>query len=273
MRTVSLAFLLAMLIVMPADVGATSEVTTMQEGQPEDPRQPNANSTTLRMYHDGLNQANAWSHFNDNDTTSADLYGEWRNNTATIDINMRFSMTPKLTKRLNITADSEFRGSFLFDLEGWWTTGESGSPCTVQAPCENLNISLVAGGYELVKQEYPDLVQGENRVTFNWRIPESVNWNGQEDNPEVIVTMKLKSDRSQSWGVLQSGRAAHFIMYMGNSSFVEIPVDEGTWDSGFQAYEDPVVEENTPGFTGAVAIMAVTMAAIASRVRTEDSDE
>ena len=89
MRTVSLAFLLAMLIVMPADVGATSEVTTMQEEQPEDPRQPNANSTTLRMYHDGMNQANAWSHFNDNDTTSADLYGEWRNNTATIDINMR----------------------------------------------------------------------------------------------------------------------------------------------------------------------------------------
>ena len=138
--------------------------------------------------------------------------------------------------------------------------------------CENLNISLVAGGYELVKQEYPDLVQGENRVTFNWRIPESVNWNGQEDNPEVIVTMKLKSDRSGSL-IFQSGRTAHFMMYMGNSSFVEIPVDEGTWDSGFQAYEDPVVEENTPGFTGAVAIMAVTMAAIASRVRTEDSDE
>ena len=92
------ALLLTVMLLAPVQGG---DVTAQQEQQ-EDPRQPNANNTTMYLYHDGF--ADAWSHFSTNDTESTEE-GELREDkdNGIIDINLRFRMKPDLDRRLLMT--------------------------------------------------------------------------------------------------------------------------------------------------------------------------
>ena len=60
-RTAVIALILVAMLLVPVQAG---DVTAQQEQQ-EDPRQPNANNTTMYLDHDGF--ADAWSHFNASD--------------------------------------------------------------------------------------------------------------------------------------------------------------------------------------------------------------
>ena len=64
------ALLVTIFMMTPVQAG---EVNTFQTQQ-NDPRQPDANNTTLYTYSDGIN--NFWSHFSDNDTDSVDTFTE-----------------------------------------------------------------------------------------------------------------------------------------------------------------------------------------------------
>ena len=94
-RTTVIALLLVAMLLVPAQAG---DVSAQQE-QAEDPKQPNANNTTMYLYHDGF--ADAWSHFSTNDTDSS-AEGEYREekDNGVIDVNLRFRMKPDLDKRL-----------------------------------------------------------------------------------------------------------------------------------------------------------------------------
>ena len=88
-RTAVIALFLVAMLLVPVQAG---DVTAQQEQQ-EDPRQPNANNTTMYLYHDGF--ADAWSHFNASDEDS-NAEGEFREekDNGLININLRTSPGP-----------------------------------------------------------------------------------------------------------------------------------------------------------------------------------
>ena len=268
-KSVIALFLVAMLLV-PVQAGDVN----VQQTQEEDPKQPNANNTTMYMYHDGF--ADAWSHFSDNDTESA-AEGELREekDNGIIDINLRFRMKPDLNKRLIMTADGEFRGNFKITAEGDWTNGDNNGPCNND--CENLNITVFRGASEVYTNQFTGINQGENTVPFTFAVTEEHNeWDGRDDSPIIEVTMKLKGDRQNGGpgGLLLEGNPAAFAIKLGMESRFEMPISEDSWNEEFQAGEDNMMmeDEDAPGFTLVAASAALGMALFMNKGRQEDEE-
>ena len=266
-KSVIALFLVAMLLV-PVQAGDVN----VQQTQEEDPKQPNANNTTMYMYHDGF--ADAWSHFSTNDTESA-AEGELREekDNGIIDINLRFRMKPDLDKRLLMTADGEFRGNFKIDVGGDWTNDNSGA---CNNDCENLNITVFRGASEVWTNQFTGIQQGEQTVPFTFAVTEEHNeWDGRDDSPIIEVTMKLKGNYNDGgmWG-LPSGEPAHFAIKLGMESRFEMPISEDSWNEEFQAGEDNMMmdDEDTPGFTLVTASAALGMALFMNKGRQEDEE-
>ena len=255
--------IVAAMMLVPVQAGDVSA----QQAQQEDTRQPSANATTLYLWHDGIN--NAWTHFDANDTTSAEdgVYSEDIDN-GLIDIDLRFRMNPELDKRLLMTVDGELRGTLKLDLQGDWTNGDNQGPC--QNDCEQLNITINYGMNELYRYQHTSTTTGQQEIPFTYRFTEEDNlWDGRDGNPVVHVTMKLRGDRTQSF-FTQSGNPASFTIFLGEDSRVDLPIHESTWEEAFQAGEDTMDEEESPGFGLVVASAAIAMAAVAQRGRLED---
>ena len=248
-----------------------------EEGQTstEDPKQPNANNTTMYLYHDGF--ADAWSHFANNDTEST-TEGELREekDNGIIDINLRFRMKPDLDKRLLMTENGEFRGNFRIDVGGDWTNGDNNGPCNDD--CENLNITIFRGGAEVWTEQFTGIQQGEQSVPFAFSVSEDhMEWDGRDDSPIIEVTMKVKGDYNQNagpGGLFVEGDPAWFAIKLGEESRLEMPIDEESWDEEFQAGEDGMMDaEDTPGFTLVAASAAIGMAMFINQRRYEEADE
>ena len=248
-----IALVLVAMLLVPVQAGDVSA----QQTQQEDPKQPNANNTTMYMYHDGF--ADAWSHFANNDTESSEE-GELREekDNGVIDINLRFRMKPDLDKRLLMTADGEFRGNFKIDVGGDWTNDNNG-PCNND--CENLNITVFRGASEVYTNQFTGIQQGEQTVPFAFTVTEDhMEWDGRDDSPIIEVTMKLKGDEQQTWPIGTSGNPAYFAIKLGMESKFELPISDDSWSEEFQAGDDMMETEDTPGFTLVVASAALGMA-------------
>lgn len=264
-----MALMLALMLLAPVQGGDVAA----QQNQPEDPKQPNANSTTMYLYHDGF--ADAWSHFANNDTDSTEE-GELREekDNGIIDINLRFRMKPDLDKRLLMTENGEFRGNFKIDVGGDWTNGDNNGPCNND--CENLNITIFRGGAEVYSNQFTGIQQGEQNVPFAFAVTEDhIEWDGRDDNPIIEVTMKVKGDRQQGVipGTVQ-GNEAWFAIKLGMDSRFEMPIDDESWNEEFQAGDDGMMDtEDTPGFTLVAASAAIGMAMFINQRRYEETDE
>ena len=265
-RTAVIALFLVAMLLVPVQAG---DVTAQQEQQ-EDPRQPNANNTTMYLYHDGF--SDAWSHFNTNDTESAEE-GEKREekDNGIIDINYRFRMMPNLDKRLLMEENGEFRGNFKIDVGGDWTNGDNNGPCNND--CENLNITVFRGGAEVWTNQFTGIQQGEQNVPFAFAVNEDhMEWDGRDDNPIIEVKMKLKGDR-QTGFFTQSGNPAWFAIKLGEESRFEMPISEDSWTEEFQAGEDGMMDsEDTPGFTLVAASAALGMALFVNQRRANEDE-
>ena len=243
-----------------------------EEGQSssEDPKQPNANNTTMYLYHDGF--ADAWSHFANNDTDSAQE-GELREekDNGVIDINLRFRMKPDLDKRLLMTENGEFRGNFKIDVGGDWTNDNNG-PCNND--CENLNITIFRGASEVWTNQFTGIQQGEQNVPFAFAVTEDhMEWDGRDDSPIIEVTMKLKGDYQESNVIFANGNEAWFAIKLGMESRFEMPIDDESWNEEFQAGDDGMMDDvDTPGFTLVTASAALGMALFMNKGR-EEADE
>ncbi len=266
-RTAVIALFLVAMLLVPVQAG---DVTAQQEQQ-EDPKQPNANNTTMYLYHDGF--SDAWSHFSTNDTDTA-AEGELREEkeNGVIDINLRFRMKPDLDKRLLMTENGEFRGNFKIDVGGDWTNGDNNGPCNND--CENLNITIFRGGAEVWTNQFTGIQQGEQNVPFAFAVTEDhAEWDGRDDNPIIEVTMKLKGDYQESFFTAQ-GNEAWFAIKLGEESRFEMPISEDSWTEEFQAGEDGMMEEeDTPGFTLVVASAALGMALFVNQRRENEANE
>ena len=269
-RTTVIALLLVAMLLVPAQAG---DVSAQQE-QAEDPKQPNANNTTMYLYHDGF--ADAWSHFNssDEDSTAEGEYREEKND-GVINIDLRFRMKPDLDKRLLMTENGEFRGNFKIDVGGDWTNGDNNGPCNND--CENLNITVFRGGAEVWTNQFTGIQQGEQNVPFAFAVSEDhMEWDGRDDSPIIEVTMKLKGDlRNGPFPGTVQGNEAWFAIKLGTESRLEMPIDDESWNEEFQAGDDDTMDdsEDTPGFTMVVASAAIGMAFFVNQRRETEQDE
>ena len=262
-----LALLLAAMLFTPVQGGEVNA----QQTQEDDPKQPSANSSTLYLYHDGF--ADAWTHFADNDTDSAET-GELREekDNGVIDINLRFRMKPDLDRQLLMTENGEVRGNIKIDVAGDWTNGDNNGPCNND--CENLNITVFKGATELWTNQFTGIQQGEQSVPFTFTLTEEqLQWDGRDDSPIIQVTMKVKGDRQNGIipGTVQ-GNPAHFAIKLGMESRVELPIDEESWNEDFVLDNgDMMDEEDTPGFTLVTASAALGMALFTNRKNDSDA--
>jgi len=260
-----IAFFLVAMLLVPVQAGDVSA----QQTQQEDPKQPNANNTTMYLYHDGF--ADAWSHFSDNDTEST-AEGELREekDNGLIDINLRFRMKPDLDKRLLMTSGGEFRGNFKIDVGGDWTNGDNNGPCNND--CENLNITVFRGASEVWTNQFTGIQEGVQNVPFAFAVTEDhAEWDGRDDSPIIEVTMKLKGTVQQTGPLITTSEPAWFAIKLGMESKFEMPVDADSWSEEFQAGDDMMMDDqDAPGFSLVTASAALGMALFMNKGREED---
>jgi hypothetical protein len=233
----------------------------------DDPEQPCANQTVLYLWSNG--QSTFWSHFNANETDNANSnnYSQQKDNGA-INIDIRFSMKPQLSKRLNMTLDGEIRVVLNLTVEGDWTNDNDADSACGQNDCEELNVTLWAGATQIFRQHVPQLTQGENTVMFTYRITEEQTlWDSSTATPSIQIQMKLKGNRQNAGpgGILLEGEPAEFTIGMAadGSSRVEMPIDPASWDESFQAGDEEVKKaEEQPGFLFMSALATMTLAAV-----------
>ena len=265
------ALMLALMIVVPVQGG---DVRTMQATQ-DDGKQPDANNTTLRLWSDG--SSNEWSHFGaSDDMHTEDNILEEDRASGLMTIDLKFTMKPALSKKLNMTLDGEIRGQIEIYIEGdYKNDGTNNGPCNND--CENLTLTLKAGASEIWSKEYGDIPMDEDHtILFSHRIEEDQTlWDKSTANPSLHVNMKLKGETSSSI-FFGTDNPALFRIYLSgdNSSKIELPIDPTSWDAAFQSDEmlNPPVE--TPGFTLVAGTVAMAMAAVwfrPSKIEQEDS--
>ena len=132
--------------------------------------------------------------------------------TGLIDIDLRFRMEPMLAKRIYMDPDGLFRGSFNILVEGDWTDGDGGTcddSCGQNKIVTNSIFRCYAGPNVIDTHHETGLVQGQNTVVFNFGIEEEtiVDWDGNDYNPEVRITMKVNGEL-QSTGFLVLAKVA-----------------------------------------------------------------
>jgi len=266
-----LCLLVVALLMTPVQAG---DVSAMQQQPAEDPKQPNANNTTMYIWANGMSAY--WTHFNTNDTESVaenELMEDKDN--GVISIKYRFTMDPSLDKRLQMTEGGEMRGNFQVYFEGDQTNGDNNGPC--QSDCEFLNITVFRGAnkvYQHTEQPWP--AGNWKNIVFSHTLTEeggNLLWDGTNDNPIIEVTMKVKGDYQESNVVFASGDAAAFGIKLGEEARLELPVDPSTWEEAFQAGEDGMADsEDTPGFTLVVASAAIGMAMFINASKDEEPE-
>lgn len=268
-----LCLLVVALLMTPVQAG---DVSAMQQQPAEDPKQPNANNTTMYIWANGM--SSYWTHFNNNDTESVaenELMEDKEN--GVISIKYRFTMDPSLDKRLQMTEGGEMRGNFQVYFEGDQTNGDNNGPC--QSDCDFLNITVFRGANEVYQHtEQPWPAGNWKNIVFSHSLTEeggNLLWDGTNDNPIIEVTMKVKGDQ-QTGGVLglqQTGEPAAFGIKLGEEARLELPVDPSTWEEAFQAGEDGMADsEDTPGFTLVVASAAIGMAMFINASKDEEPE-
>ena len=267
-----LCLIVVALLMTPVQAG---DVSVMQQEPAEDPKQPNANNTTMYIWANGM--SSYWTHFNNNDTESVaeNELMEQKDN-GVINIKYRFTMDPTLDKRIQMTEGGEMRGNFQVYFEGDQTNEDNNGPC--QSDCDFLNITVYRGAnkvYQHTEQPWP--AGNWKNVVFSHTLTEedgNLLWDGTNDNPIIEVTMKVKGDYQESNVIFSNGNAAAFGIKLAEDGRLELPIDPTTWEEAFQAGEDGMMDsEDTPGFTLVVASAAIGMAMFINASKDEESEE
>ena len=264
---------LAMLMAL-STIGAPA---TAQEAV-VDPRQPSPDNPHMHIYgSDDL--SNCFSHFDGNDTSGSanDGYGEkeWPNQNGQ-QIEMDYTCRMESFKQdmyLNPNGTIQIVLNFRIEADG---------DCTAaNAKCENLNLTLFKGGFQVARQEFPAVDRAGNDETVTWNIPIDKNmtrFNRSED-PQIQVEFSYPGYDSWLIPCSISFCGGYFRMYYhtpGNDSAeVEFPVvnqsmpGEGGEDDGGSLIGG--VSDSLPGFGLMAGVGSLAMAAVAaSRLSREE---
>lgn len=270
--TLGLALMLAILMVTPTTAAplAEGEIKAMQVTA--DPRQPDHVNNTFHFY-GRPNMEPCWGHFNGTDEDSApNGYGE-DDSGGTLDLELTCRMDPALQKDIMLDQDEMIRIHLKIQADGNWQNGNG----NCNGDCENLNITLMRGGREVMTRQYDNIEPGVETEVI-WEIPVTealVPWNKTEDSPAIRITMVIKAVEGS---FLFPGTDAYFKLFYANenhaesdNSTVTFPIlnDSAAAEAG--GGDDNLLEGgDTPGFGTMIGVGGLALAALLSG---RDEDE
>ena len=262
---------LAMLMAL-STIGAPA---TAQEAV-ADPRQPSPDNPHMHIYgSDDL--SNCFSHFDGNDTSgsAADGYGEkeWPNSNGQ-QIEMDYTCRMESFKQdmyLSPNGTIQITLNFRIDADG---------DCGAGSKCENLNLTLFKGGFQVARQEFPAVDRGGNDDTVIWNIDVDKNMTrfNRSEEPQIQVEFSypgIDQGIFCSFGLYCGGSFRMYYHTPGNDSAeVEFPVINQSMP-GEGGGEEPGliggVTDSLPGFGLMAGVSSLAMAAVAaSRLSREE---
>ena len=270
--TLGLALMLAILMVSPTTAApiAEGEISAMQA--PSDPRQPDHVNNTFHFY-GRPNMEPCWGHFNGTDEDSApNGYGE-DDSGGTLDVDLTCRMDPALNRDFMLDKDEMIRIHLYINADGNWQNGNG----NCNGDCENLNLTLMRGGREVMAREYDNIQAGQDTEVI-WEIPvtdELVPWNKTEDSPALKITMKIKAIEG-GWP-FGGGTDAYFKLWYANeahtpqeNSTITFPILNDTAAAEASGGDNLLEGGNTPGFGTMIGVGGLALAALLSG---RDEDE
>tara|TARA_B100000029_G_C16885164_1_gene708195 strand:- start:7 stop:555 length:549 start_codon:yes stop_codon:yes gene_type:complete len=151
--------------------------------------------------------------------------------------------------------------------------------CQGNAKCENLNLTLSKGTFELAREEFPNVPLNGNEYTLNWQIPIDNNMTrfNRTEEPQLRVEFSYPGYNDALTGCLFFLCGGEFRMYYhdpGNDTAeVEFPVVNQTipGEGGGEGGISGAVSDALPGFGLVAGIGALALAAVgASRFSREE---
>ena len=242
-----------------------------------DPRQPSPDNPHMHIYgNDDL--SNCFSHFDGNDTSGSapDGYGEkeWPNqNGQQIEMDYTCRMESfKQDMHLNENGTIRITLNFLIDADG--------DCSTANAKCENMNLTLYKGGFQVARQEFPAVDRSGNEDTVIWEIPIDKNMTrfNRSEEPQIQVEFSFPGYDNIfpcSLGFYCGGSFRMYYHTPGNDSAeVNFPVVNQSMP-GEGGEEEPGliggVTDSLPGFGLMAGVGSLAMAAVAaSRLSREE---
>jgi len=265
------AFGLALLLALSTVAAPASAQDAVQ-----DPKQPSVDNPHMHIYgNDDL--SNCFSHFDGNDTTgSSDQgYGEeiWTSQNAQIEMDYTCKMEEAFKQDMYLDDNGTIEILLIFQID----VDDGG--CNGTAKCENLNLTLSKGTFEVAREEFSNVPLNGNEYTLNWQIQIDNNMTrfNRTEEPQLRVEFSYPGYNDALTGCLFFYCGGEFRMYYhtpGNDSAeVEFPVvnqtipGEGGGGDGIGG----AVSDALPGFGLVAGIGALALAAVgASRFTREE---
>jgi len=240
----------------------------------QDPKQPSPDNPHMHIYgNDDL--SNCFSHFDGNDTTgsSSEGYGEevWTSQNSQIEMDYTCKMEESFKQDMYLDDNGTIEILLIFQIYA----DENG--CGGSAVCENLNLTLFKGTFELARQEFPNVPLNGNDYTVNWQIPIDNNMTRFNRTEEPQIRVEFSYPGYNSIIPVFGYNGGEFRMYYhdpGNDTAeVEFPVVNQTLPG---AVDDEggiggAISDAVPGFGLVAGIGALALAAVgASRFSREE---
>ena len=263
---------LAMLMAL-STIGAPA---TAQEAA-VDPRQPSVENPHMHVY--GTSDlSNCFMHFDGNDTSGSanEGYGEkeWTSANQQVEVDYTCRME-------NFKQDMYLNGNgtISIHLEFEIDAADCQSDADV---CENLNLTLYKGGFQVARQEFPSIDTDGNGDSVNWAIDVDRNMTrfNRSEEPQIQVQFSYPGYNGVfgdcNWVGYCGG---YFRMYYhtpdNNSAEVEFPVvNQSMPGQGGEDEEGGLiggVTDSLPGFGLMAGVGSLAMAAVAaSRLSREE---
>ena len=234
----------------------------------EDPKQPSVENPHMHIYgNDDLSQC--FSHFDGNDTTgsSSEGYGEevWTSQNSQIEMDYTCKMQESFKQDMYLDDNGTIDILLTFQIYA----DENG--CGGSAVCENLNLTLYKGTFELARQEFPNVPLNDNDYTLNWQIPIDKNMTRFNRTEEPQIRVEFSYPGYNSIIPIIGYNGGEFRMYYhtsGNDSAeVEFPVVNqtmpGEGGDGDEGGLGGLVSDTVPGFGLVAGLGALALAAVA----------
>ena len=256
---------LAMLMAL-STIGAPATA----QGAVADPRQPSPENPHMHIYgSDDL--SNCFSHFDGNDTSGSapEGYGEkeWPNQQGQ-QIEMDYTCRMEGFKQdMHLDANGTISIKLNFRIEA------DGDCSGANAKCENLNLTLYKGGFQVARQEFPAVDRAGNDETVIWNIQIDRNMTrfNRSEEPQIQVEFSHPGYDGLicSFGFFCGGYFRMYYHTPGNDSAeVEFPVinqsmpGEGGEDDGGGLIGG--VSDSLPGFGLMAGVGSLALAAVAA---------
>jgi len=266
---VTMAMGLALLMAL-STLGAP--VTAQEVAQ--DPKQPSVDNPHMHFWGTG-DLSSCWTHFDNNDSSGSAVEGYGEKSTTTGQNAVDFSCRMQDNLKQDMYLDPNGTIFLEFTIEAY----APGSCDGVNSDCEELNVTLMMGNFEIAREQFNGIAGGDPD-TRTWQIPVNETmerWNKTSEEPTLNFRWVGYADSGVQCFFLICDSYFRFFYSNnedGHASEMNFPVVNSTEDMPVEEEEDGLlggVSDSLPGFGLLAGIGSLAMAAVAtSRSSRED---